>query len=88
MVRNLPVNAEDAGDTGSIPGSERSPGRGNDNQLHFSCLESPKDRGVWQVILHRVAKVRNNLATNQQKTKRFHYQQNYTQYFLTVKLYK
>ena len=29
MVKNLPASAGDAGDPGSIPGSERSPGGGN-----------------------------------------------------------
>ena len=33
MVKNLPANAEDAGDTGLIPGSGRPPGEGNDNPL-------------------------------------------------------
>ena len=32
---------------GSIPGSGRSPGEGNDNPLHYSCLENPMDRGTW-----------------------------------------
>ena len=45
MVKNPPANA---GDTGSIPGSGRSPGRGNGNLLQDSCLENPKDRGTWQ----------------------------------------
>ena len=40
---NLPVNA---GDTGSIPGSGRSPGEGNGNPLQYSCLENPVDRGA------------------------------------------
>ena len=31
VVKNLPVNEGDAGDTGSIPGSGRSPGGGNGN---------------------------------------------------------
>ena len=35
MIKNLPVNAEDAGDTGSIPGSERSPGGANSNPLQY-----------------------------------------------------
>ena len=30
-----------AGDLGSIPGSGRSPGEGNGNPLHYSCLENP-----------------------------------------------
>ena len=38
MVNNLPANAGDSGDTGSIPGSGRSPGLGNGNPLQYSCL--------------------------------------------------
>ena len=41
MVKNPPANARDTGDTGSIPGSGRSPGEGNGNPLQYSCLESP-----------------------------------------------
>ena len=37
MVKNLPTDAGDAGDEGSIPGSGRSPGRGNGNPLQYSC---------------------------------------------------
>ena len=43
-----------AGDVGLIPGSGRSPGKGNSNPLQYSCLENPMDRGAWQV--HGVAK--------------------------------
>ena len=39
VVKNPAVNAADAGDAGSIPGSERSPGKGNGNPLQYSCLE-------------------------------------------------
>ena len=49
-------NAGDAGDTGSIPGSGRSPAGGHGNPLQYSCPENPMDRGVWQVTVHRVAK--------------------------------
>ena len=45
MVKNLPVNA---GDAGSIPWSGRSHGGGRGNPLQYSCLENPKDRGDWQ----------------------------------------
>ena len=45
-----------AGDPGSIPGSGRSPGEGNDNLLQYSCLENPMDRGAWQATVHGVAK--------------------------------
>ena len=33
-------------DLGSIPGSGRSHGEGNDNPLQFSCLENPMDGGA------------------------------------------
>ena len=46
MVKNLPVNAGDARDTGLIPGSGRYPGVENSNPLH-SCLENSMDRGAW-----------------------------------------
>ena len=45
-----------AGDTGSIPGSKRSPGEGNGNPLQYSCLENPIDRGAWWGTLHGVEK--------------------------------
>ena len=41
-----------AGDPGSIPGLERSPGEGNGNPLQYSCLENPMDRGAWQATVH------------------------------------
>ena len=37
MVKNLPANA---GDSGLIPGSERSPGGGHGNPLQYSCMEN------------------------------------------------
>ena len=36
-----------AGNLGSIPGLERSPGEGNDSPLQYSCLENPMDHGAW-----------------------------------------
>ena len=51
-----------AGDTGSIPGSGRSPGEGNGNPLQYSCLENPMDGGAWQAIIHRVAKSQTQLS--------------------------
>ena len=52
MVKNLPVNA---GDADSIPGSGRSPGRGNGNPLQYSCLGDPMDGGAWWATVHGVA---------------------------------
>ena len=43
-------------DTGSIPGSGRSPGEGNGKPLQYSCLENPMDRGVWRITVHGVSK--------------------------------
>ena len=51
MVKHLPTLQE----TGSIPGSGRSPGDGNGNPLQYSCLENPMDRGTWQATVHGVA---------------------------------
>ena len=49
-------SAWNAGDTGLIPGSERSPGEGNSNPLQYSCLENPKNRGAWRAEVHGVTK--------------------------------
>ena len=45
-----------AGDTGSITGSERFPGEGNGNPLQYSFLENSMDRGAWRAIVHGIAK--------------------------------
>jgi len=56
VVKNLPTNAEDLRDTGSIPGSGRSPGEGNSNPFQYSCLKNPMDRGAWQATVYGVTK--------------------------------
>ena len=53
VVKNPPTNV---GDSGSIPGSGRSPKGGQGNPLQYSCLENPLDRGAWQATVHRVTK--------------------------------
>ena len=45
-VKNVPANAQDIRDAGSIPG--RSPGGGHGNPLQYSCLENMIDRGGRQ----------------------------------------
>ena len=60
LVKNPPMNA---GDPGSIPGSGRSPGEGNENPLQYSCLGNPMGRRAWRATFHGVARVRHNLAT-------------------------
>ena len=59
MVKSLPANA---GDTGLISGSGRSPGEGNGNPLQYSHLENSVDRGAWQAIVHSVAKSQTSLS--------------------------
>ena len=54
-VKNLPANAGDIRDLGSIPALGRSPGEGNDNPLRYPCLENPMDRGAWQATVRGVA---------------------------------
>ena len=56
VVKNLPANAGDTGDLGSIPGWGRFPGGGHGNPLQYSCLENPMDRGAWWAAAHGVAK--------------------------------
>ena len=48
-------SAGNAGDPGSIPGSERSPGEGNGYPLQYSYLENPMDKGAWWATVHGVA---------------------------------
>ena len=43
--KNLPANI---GHAGSIPGSGRSLGEGNDNLLQYPCMENPMDREAWR----------------------------------------
>ena len=38
-----------------IPGLGRSPEVGRGKPLQYSCLENPKDRGVWRATVHGVA---------------------------------
>ena len=45
-----------AGDSGSVPGSERSPGIGNGNPLQYSCLANSMNRGACWSTVHGVAK--------------------------------
>ena len=48
VVKNLPVNAEDIRDAGSIPGS------GHSNPLQYSLLENPMDKIPWWTTVHGV----------------------------------
>ena len=50
-MKNMLANAGDAGDTGSILGSERSPGGGNGTPLQYSCLGNPINRGACKATV-------------------------------------
>ena len=56
MVKNLSVNAGDLRDTGSIPGSTRSPGGGHGKLPLYSCLENLMERGAWWPVDYRATK--------------------------------
>ena len=58
VVKNLPDNAGDMGDVGSIPESGRSPGGGNGHPVQSSRLENSMDRGVWWATVCGVTKSR------------------------------
>ena len=52
MAQTVKKSACSAGDVGSIPGMERSPGEENDNPLQYSYLENSMVRGVWWATVH------------------------------------
>ena len=56
-----PSAMKKAGDTDSIPGLGRSPGRGHGNPLQYSCLENPMDGGARKAIVHRVTRSQTGL---------------------------
>ena len=62
MVKNLPANAGDSRDMGSIPGLGRSPEEGNGNPLQYSYLENLMNRGAWQATDMGLQRVRNARA--------------------------
>ena len=46
VIKNLPANAGDVRDSGSISGLGRFPGERHGNPLQYSCLENPRDKGA------------------------------------------
>ena len=53
VVKHLPANTGDAGNTGLIPGSGRFPG---EEVLKYFCLDNPMERVAWQTSIHGVRK--------------------------------
>ena len=56
MVNNLPANVGGTRGSGLKPGSGRSSGVGNGNQLQYSCLENFTGRRAWQATVHGITK--------------------------------
>ena len=54
MVKNLPANAGDTGDSSLILGSGKSPREGDVYPLQYSCLENPMERGALWTAVHGV----------------------------------
>ena len=66
MVKNLPANAGDIRDMGSIPGSGRSPGEGNDNPLQYVCLGNAMASIAWQAMVHGIRRDGHDIVTKPQ----------------------
>ena len=62
VVKNLPTNAGDIRDAGSIPGSERSSEEGNGTPLQYSWLENSMGGEAWWATVHEAAKSQTQLS--------------------------
>ena len=51
VVKNMPLDERDAGDSDLIPGLGRYSGGGNGNPLQYSCLANPMDREAWKATV-------------------------------------
>ena len=80
VVKNLPANAGEGRDAGSIPGSGRSPWGVHGNPLQYSCLENHMDKGAWQTTVQGSQRVRNDWSNLAQGYKRT------TDYWIAVQL--
>ena len=62
VVKNMPANAGDTRDMGSMPGSGRFPGGGNGTLLQYSSQGNPMDRGTWRATVHGTTKSQARLS--------------------------
>ena len=63
VVKSMPANAGDIRGAGSIPGSARSPRRGQGNPLLHSCLENPQTQEPGGLQSIGSKRVRHDLAS-------------------------
>ena len=61
VVKNLPANARDVRDAGSVPGSGRSPRGGHRKPLQYSYLENPMENGASWAEVRGVTKSQTQL---------------------------
>ena len=61
LVKNLPANAGDLRDSGSVPELGSSPGGKHSNPLQYSCLENLTGRGAWRAIVQGFVKSQTGL---------------------------
>ena len=61
VIKNLPADAGNVRDVGSVPGLGRSPGGAHGNPLQYSCLENPMGRGAFLATVHGVTKSQTQL---------------------------
>ena len=62
VVKNLPADAGDARNAGSVPKLGRSPGGGHGNPPQYFCLENPMGRGAWRATVDGVTKSQTQLS--------------------------
>ena len=67
VLKNLPAMQETW--VWSLGGEDR--GEGNDNPLQYSCLGNPMDRTAWWPMVHGVARVRHDSATEHIHTHKY-----------------
>ena len=72
MVKNLPTNAGDVGDPGSIPGSGRSHREENSNPIPVFLPGKSMDRGAWWATVHGVAKSQSKPSMHAQRRMEWH----------------
>ena len=63
VFKSSPASAGDARDSGSIPGSGRSPEVGKRTLRQYSCLKNSMGRRAWRAAVHGIAKSQTGLST-------------------------
>ena len=68
VIKNPSANA---GDMGSIPGSERYPGEGNSNPLWYSCWKTPWAEEPGRLQSMGFQTIGHDLATRKQQEQKY-----------------